>query len=227
MSGMSDPFVFENGAASAVLVATIVGSIAAEWAVTYRERRKIAHGGTLARRVGVAAATLVETSTAATRGDKAEDQGTKRVLVGSMIAGFVLGALAARRLPSAELPGSGWLWIVLGALVAWSGIALRAWSIAILGRFFRRDVTVEEGQTVVTGGPYRFVRHPAYAGNLLVALGIGLMLANVVSIVAVVLLPVLGHLPRIRVEEAALDRTLGEPYRRWAAGRARLVPGVW
>jgi protein-S-isoprenylcysteine O-methyltransferase Ste14 len=144
-----------------------------------------------------------------------------------MVAGLLLAAVAARRLPGAKLPGGGWLWIVLGAVVAWAGIALRAWSIATLGRFFRRDVTVEEGQTVVGGGPYRFVRHPAYSGNLLVALGVGLMLANAVSILSLVVLPVLGHLPRIRVEEAALDRALGEPYRRWAVGRARLVPGVW
>jgi protein-S-isoprenylcysteine O-methyltransferase Ste14 len=39
--------------------------------------------------------------------------------------------------------------------------------------------------------------------------------------------PLAGHLPRIRVEEAELTRGLGEPYRLYAAETARLVPGVW
>jgi protein-S-isoprenylcysteine O-methyltransferase Ste14 len=42
----------------------------------------------------------------------------------------------------------------------------------------------------------------------------------------VVIVPTIGLVVRIRVEERALLESLGEPYRRFAASRARLVPGL-
>lgn len=101
------------------------------------------------------------------------------------------------------------------------------WAIAVLGRFFRRDVVVQEGQRVVTAGPYRLIRHPAYTGNLVVAAGLGLALVNGLSLALLVVVPFLGHLPRIRVEEAELERGLGAAYVRYEAVTRRLVPGVW
>ena len=104
---------------------------------------------------------------------------------------------------------------------------MRIVSIAVLGRFFRRDVTVEEGQSVVRRGPYRSLRHPAFAGNLLVALGFGIAHANWLSIAALAVIPLLCHLPRIRVEETALEEALGKPYSDYEEETARLVPGLW
>ncbi len=43
----------------------------------------------------------------------------------------------------------------------------------------------------------------------------------------VVVVPTVGFVYRIRVEERALLDGLGEPYRRFAADRARLIPGQW
>lgn len=184
----------------------------------------------LRRREGDAGASrcerLVESTTTYT-GGRDSDRGTKRILVGGMIAGLFGGWLAARYVPAAELPGNAWVWVVLGVLVAWAGLALRLAAIVALGRYFRRDVVVEAGQRIVRRGPYRFVRHPAYTGNLLAALGLGLALGNWLSVVALVVLPFLGHLPRIRIEEVALEGALGEPYRAYEAEIARLVPGVW
>jgi protein-S-isoprenylcysteine O-methyltransferase Ste14 len=226
---VADSLVFEDTAATVVFVATIVGAQAVEWIVTYRERRQTdgERVDSLTGRARVAGATLVEVTTSATRAAKEEDRGTKRILVGSLIVALVLAALAAQHLTALALPGNGWTWLVLGAVVAWCGIGLRAWAITTLGRFFRRDVTVAADQHVVTTGPYRFVRHPAYTGNLLVAAGVGLMFGNAASVVILVVGTLIGHLPRIRVEEAALEAELGAPYRDFAAGRRRLVPGLW
>jgi protein-S-isoprenylcysteine O-methyltransferase Ste14 len=226
---MPETFVFENTAATVVFVGTLVGALLVESVVTYRERRITSgvHERSIGARARLAAATLLEVNTTATRADKREDRGTKRILVGSMLVALALGVVAARRLPGLALPGNGWIWVGLGAVVAWSGIALRAWAIATLGRFFRRDVTIAADQVVVSTGPYRWLRHPAYTGNLLVALGFGLMLGNIGSLLVLGVVPFLGHVPRIRVEEAALERELGDPYRAFAAARARLVPGLW
>jgi protein-S-isoprenylcysteine O-methyltransferase len=47
----------------------------------------------------------------------------------------------------------------------WAGIGLRAWAIATLGRFFRRDIQVAGDQVVVRTGPYAAIRHPPTRGT--------------------------------------------------------------
>ena len=216
-------FLESDSAAMALVVGTFVAGALLEWLTTLRERAQTEGRGT----TSLALRTLVETMTTYTGAATEADRGTKRILVGGMLAGLVAGWLAAHYVPAAELFGSGWLWVGLGLLVAWSGFALRIVAIAVLGRFFRRDVSVEPGQTIVRRGPYRLIRHPAYAGNLLIALGLGLALANWLSIMVLIVQPLAGHLPRIRVEEAALEEALGGPYRAYEAVTNRLVPGLW
>ena len=223
------PFLEEHGAATGLLVATLLGGLVAEWAVTAHERveTELGHGAGSSSRARVAAQAFVEVATTRTPGKAEQDRRTKTILVLGMLAGLLLAVLAARSLPGLTLPGDGWIWVVLGVALCAAGLALRVWGVATLGRFFRRDVVVQEGHTVVEDGPYRRIRHPAYAGNLLVALGVGIALANWLGIAALVVVPFLGHLPRIRVEERELERQLGEPYRRYEARTSRLVPGIW
>jgi len=85
---------------------------------------------------------------------------------------------------------------------------------------------VQPGQTVVDRGPYRWVRHPSYAGLIAVFAGLG-GLDNWAALALLAVVPTVGLLVRIRFEERALLDGLGEPYRRFAAGRPRLFPGVW
>ncbi|HEU0207333.1 MAG TPA: hypothetical protein VFQ74_11660, partial [Pseudolysinimonas sp.] len=58
-------------------------------------------------------------------------------------------------------------------------------------------------------------------------LGIGLALGNWLALVVVALVPTAAIIMRIRVEERALLAGIGEPYRRFAATRKRLIPWVW
>jgi protein-S-isoprenylcysteine O-methyltransferase Ste14 len=220
---MHETFLEAHSGAAVLVIGALIAGALAEWLVTFRERLQT-EGGPRAR---LAVRTLVEATTTRTAGRHESDRGTKRILVLGMVAGFAAAWLAARYVPGADLPGSDWVWVILGVLIMLAGFTLRVGSIVVLGRFFRRDVTVEAAQTVIRRGPYRYIRHPAYAGNLLVALGFGLALANWLSIAALVALPFLGLLPRIRVEEAALESALGEPYRAYEADTARLVPGLW
>ena len=82
-------------------------------------------------------------------------------------------------------------------------------------------------QPVIAAGPYRVLRYPGYAGLLLVLGGLGLSFRNWLSLAALLLLPLLGVLNRIRVEEAALAATFGAAYTTFAARRKRLIPFVW
>ena len=65
----------------------------------------------------------------------------------------------------ARLPFDAVAW---GALtVMTGGLALRTWAIATLGGWFTLRVGLEPAQRLVQDGPYRWVRHPSYAGALL------------------------------------------------------------
>jgi protein-S-isoprenylcysteine O-methyltransferase Ste14 len=154
------------------------------------------------------------------------DHGSRFVIVLSAVAGFGLAALARDKATAAAFPSDA-VTFGLGLAIVWVGVGLRWWSFHTLGRYFTVDVMTSTDQPVITTGPYRFLRHPSYAGLLLILTGIGSMYANWLSLAAVMVLPLLGLMNRIRVEEAALSATLGESYRSYASSHKRIIPFVW
>jgi protein-S-isoprenylcysteine O-methyltransferase Ste14 len=113
-----------------------------------------------------------------------------------------------------------------GILVTAFGIALRQWSIRTLGQFFVGHVRVQRGQTVVDTGPYRWLRHPSYAGQWLEMIGVGLATGNMPAVATCTLLPLVGIVARIQGEERELTTAL-PGYDEFVRGRARLVPFLW
>jgi protein-S-isoprenylcysteine O-methyltransferase Ste14 len=158
------------------------------------------------------------------KGSGERDRGT-RVLIVIALWAAIVGALAARSVaPSLRIPPA---LRVSGAIVIWLGLVLRVWAIAALGGAFRTTVEVDSDQAVVSTGPYRWIRHPSYAGLLLIVAGLGLALGNWLSLAACLLIPVPAMLRRIHVEEDELERVLGDAYRAYEARTARLIPGLW
>lgn len=140
------------------------------------------------------------------------------------------GAIMMLPLGRAVAPGAdfgGVIVFAIGAVIAWAGALLRWWSFATLGRYFTVVVSTSADQPVIDRGPYRVLRHPSYTGLLLIFVGVGVMVGNAVSAIGAVALILIGLLHRIRIEERALTATLGDRYREYAAGRARLIPHVW
>jgi protein-S-isoprenylcysteine O-methyltransferase Ste14 len=155
-----------------------------------------------------------------------QDRGSLLVVVACVYAGLAAG-FAFARVHGTAIPEARWIPFVVGLALMITGIALRQWAVALLGQFFTVDVRVHSGQTVVERGPYRWVRHPSYAGLILTFVGIGLALGNWASLAVLAVLPTAGLVVRIGFEERALVEGIGEPYRRFAASRPRLFPGVW
>jgi protein-S-isoprenylcysteine O-methyltransferase len=116
--------------------------------------------------------------------------------------------------------------LVAGIAVTGTGIALRQWAITTLGRYFVGHVLVQPGQTVVNSGPYRWLRHPSYAGQWLEIIGIGLATGNAASMATCMLVPLIGITARINGEERELAASL-PGYREYMQGRPRLVPHIW
>ena len=116
---------------------------------------------------------------------------------------------------------------LLGFLLIAFGYAFSAWAL-IENRFFFSTVRVEtdRGHVVCDSGPYRYVRHPGYAGSLPPLLGIALALDSAWTGV-----PAMAALIITLIRTALEDRTLMEElpgYREYAARvRYRLFPGIY
>jgi len=142
-----------------------------------------------------------------------------------MVAAFYLSPLEYIYLP-ASLPRNAWMSFSGVGLVA-LGIALFVWARRALGKSYSGHVSVKTGQALVQSGPYRFIRHPAYLGFLLMALGISLGYSSLAGLASTfgLLLPSLIY--RMKVEERLLTRHFGEAYRQYADGIKRIIPGIW
>ena len=95
-------------------------------------------------------------------------------------------------------------------------------------RFFSAIVRVQldRGHTVVSTGPYRYVRHPAYAGMLVYGLATPLLLGSLWALVPAVLLDI-AVVARTALVDGTLQREL-DGYATYAQKvRFRLFPGVW
>lgn len=113
---------------------------------------------------------------------------------------------------------------VFGLAFGLAGIGVRVWAVRTLGKWFTRQVRVAQDQPVIQHGPYRLVRHPAYTGFLMVAVGFGLALGTAFAFALAVVPTVLATIYRTRIEERALREELGEPYAAYMTRTRRFVP---
>jgi protein-S-isoprenylcysteine O-methyltransferase Ste14 len=195
------PLPYSNPAARIAFYAVFVSFVLLEWRVRFRSRRN--------------------------RDGTPTDQGSLYVVIASVVVGLLGGFALAVKAPGASIAQARWAFFVAGLALMITGVVIRQWAVITLGRFFTVDVRVHSGQTVVERGPYRWVRHPSYTGMILTFVGLGLALGNWASLAVLVVVPTAGLVVRIHYEERALGDGLGEPYRRYAATHARLLPGVW
>ncbi len=151
-----------------------------------------------------------------------DDRGTTR----SLVLAYAVGASSApvlRRVPPRPLPAvAAPAGVVLQAL----GLGLRGWSMRALGRSYSRTLRSEDGQQLVRTGPYRYIRHPGYAGSLLTWSGFSLTTGSPAVVALVGGLIGRAYARRIAAEELLLRRDLAG-YEAYAATSKRLVPGVW
>lgn len=112
-----------------------------------------------------------------------------------------------------------------GAALFLLGSALTAWTL-VVNRHAETTVRIQEGHSVITHGPYRFVRHPMYAGTILGLPSGALILGSGWALLPMALLIVL-FVWRTAREDCALQQELDGYTAYTAITRYRLVPAVW
>jgi protein-S-isoprenylcysteine O-methyltransferase len=155
-----------------------------------------------------------------------QDQGSLRVLL-AVIAVSVVAGFGLKNVHSMRLPMPSEFTDALSAILTVAGMTLRWVSIRTLGRFFTVNIAIRHDQYVVTSGPYRFIRHPSYSGLLSAFLGLGLYLANWLSLLVIIIPIAWATLNRIDKEEEALLAGLGPPYKAYCDKTKRLIPWLY
>jgi len=122
--------------------------------------------------------------------------------------GFVCGALFfifARPRP---------LTLIIGAIVALPGLALRAWASGYL----------RKNDSLATAGPYAYTRNPLYLGSFLI--GLGFTVAAGRWVLGLVFLALFAgiYVPVMRVESQTLNQLFGESYRQYTAAVPSFFP---
>jgi protein-S-isoprenylcysteine O-methyltransferase Ste14 len=120
------------------------------------------------------------------------------------------------------------LWLtVSGFVVILFGYAFAAWALAE-NRFFYSVVCIQtdRGHVVCDSGPYQFVRHPGYAGNILALFGIVLALGSLWSLIPVAIASMITVIRTVLEDQTLQEELPG--YRDYAQRvRYRLIPGIY
>src|SRR5262245_5566257 len=119
---------------------------------------------------------------------------------------------------------AGWPAVrLLGFLFGAYAAVILPWSASTLGRFLVPQARVSHDHALVVGGPFRFLRHPAYSGDLALWLGSALGTLNVL-LLALWPLYLLGATLQSRIEDELLTSRFGEEHRRYAERAGRFLP---
>ncbi len=145
------------------------------------------------------------------------------VLLASFLISLVISLLLSGfRIALAPMP-IRWA----GCALLACGLGLRAWSMAILGTRYSRGLQVMKRQELVTAGPYGLIRHPGYAGSLLVWLRCALAAGSWTAAIIISLVLGTAYLYRIAAEERMLRTEFGAPYQMYQQRTWRLIPGLF
>jgi len=115
----------------------------------------------------------------------------------------------------------------VGVAVMICGIIFRQYVIAVLGKFFTAQVQIQANHELIKAGPYRYIRHPSYLGIFILALGLGIALANWISLLLCIVLPLIGIMRRIRVEEKELEKYFGKQYQDYRRSTWAFIPYIY
>jgi protein-S-isoprenylcysteine O-methyltransferase Ste14 len=91
-----------------------------------------------------------------------------------------------------------------------------------LGHYYSHMVREVDNHKIIDSGPYKYIRHPAYAGMIIAHFGIVLFFLNPATLLIFFLMFIPAIILRIFIEEKTLFRIEG--YFNYAENRKRLIP---
>jgi protein-S-isoprenylcysteine O-methyltransferase Ste14 len=167
------------------------------------------------------------------RADRAGGRVTRRVdpwwfwaLMGLVAPAVALVCLAflvqPRWVDFAQIDAPSWLRLT-GVAISLAGLAMFGWMFHHLGLNVTPTSMPRANATLVTTGPYRWIRHPMYSAALILVTAVTLLTANtVVAIGGIVMFALLAA--RSHLEEQRLVEKFGDAYRTYQRDTGRFLP---
>ncbi len=141
----------------------------------------------------------------------------------ALFLGFLItGLFGLSPIPVYRLLGNPAVFATIAALAVVAGFALRVWASSYLSSSIVWHDDPLSAQLRVSG-PYRFTRNPLYLGNILQAIGVGLVTPWPVCVLVIAGITTLDY-ALIFVEEPFLAAKQGEAYARYRATVPQLIP---
>lgn len=139
-----------------------------------------------------------------------------------MLATVVFYAVNPPWLNVFAIPFPTWVrWIGVGLAVM--SVPLLVWVHHTLGKHWSTSLQLQEEHTLVTSGPYRWVRHPMYTALFGFFVGI-LLISALWLVVPLVVASILMLCTRLGKEETMMIEQFGDAYRAYMRRTGRLLP---
>jgi len=113
----------------------------------------------------------------------------------------------------------------VGVVLSAAGMVFLVWARRHLGRNWSQSVSTKEGHELVTSGPYRYVRHPMYAGGFLACVGSAIAGGGAWIFLLVILGAIL--LSRVGAEDRLMAQQFPNEYPDYKQRTNAVIPFVW
>ncbi len=134
---------------------------------------------------------------------------------------LMLGSLLEHALTQRDIPALS----IVGAVISLVGVVIGYWSTKVLRDEMGERVETWANLRIVQAGPYAVIRHPAYAANILLVIGMPLLMNAFYALILSAILVAL-FIRRLIWEERILASRLPE-YAEYMQRSDSLIPRVW
>ncbi len=115
---------------------------------------------------------------------------------------------------------------ILGLALSFFGFLLMNWSIILIGKQFRLEITAKEYRKLISIGPYKYIRHARFLGIIAFYTGIPLLFDTMLPLLLVLLLSVVLML-RINSEEKQMQTELSDDWTIYKKSTRTIIPFIY
>lgn len=136
------------------------------------------------------------------------------------------GAMLLSLFTTGSFPGPAEIVKPVGILIFAAGIILTVYTVAVIKEALLGNV-LPVTDTLISNGPYRFVRHPVYLGMIISIAGLGIMLRSIWGVLGTFLLFVPAAVYRAKQEEIALQQKFKADWQDYAKQTYFMFPPIY